>query len=99
MIVRTVNWPTTALEAYFHQHLPATVVEAAAKIAEITGMVGKPIQVRQYLRALGMKPMNVGMLPATADVEAQEALKKAWSPAYRPLGLASAPSFFTHLTW
>jgi transposase len=86
------NYRTT-LEAYFHQHPPATVAEAAAKIAELTGIVRQPTQVRQYLRALGMKPMKVGMLPAKADVEAQEAFKKkAWSPGYRPLGLASAPS-------
>jgi transposase len=69
------NYRTT-LEAYFHQHPPATVAEAAAKIAELTGIVRKPTQVRQYLRALGMKPMKVGMLPAKADVEAQEAFKK-----------------------
>jgi transposase len=66
----------TTLEAYFHQHPPATVAEAAAKLAELTGMVRNPTQVRQYLRALGMKPMKVGMLPAKADVEAQEAFKK-----------------------
>jgi transposase len=69
------NYRTT-LEAYFQQHPPATVAEAAAKIAELTGLVRKPTQVRQYLRALGMKPMNVGMLPAKADVDAQEAFKK-----------------------
>ena len=69
------NYRTT-LEAYFQQHPPATVAEAAAKIAELTGLVRKPTQVRQYLRALGMKPMKVGMLPAKADVDAQEAFKK-----------------------
>ena len=69
------NYRTT-LEAYFQQHPPATVVEAAAKIAELTGIVRKPTQVRQFLRALGMKPMKVGMLPAKADVDAQEAFKK-----------------------
>lgn len=66
----------TTLEAYFHQHPPAPVAEAAANIAELTGIGRKPTQVRQYLRALGMKPMTVGMLPAKADVEAQEAFKK-----------------------
>jgi transposase len=66
----------TTLEAYFHQHPPATVAEAAANMAELTGIVRKPTQVRQYLRALGMKPMKVGMLPAKADVEAQEAFTK-----------------------
>jgi hypothetical protein len=38
----------TTLEAYVHQHPPATVAEAAAKIAELTGIVRKPTQVRQY---------------------------------------------------
>jgi transposase len=66
----------TTLEAYFHQHPPATVAEAAATIAELTGMVRQPTQVRQYWRALGMKPMQVGMLPAKADVAAQAAVKK-----------------------
>jgi transposase len=66
----------TTLEAYFHQHPPATVAEAAAKLAELPGMVRKPTQVRQYLRALGMKPMKVGRLPAKADVDAQDAFKK-----------------------
>jgi transposase len=66
----------TTLEAYFQHHPPATVAEAAAKIAEVTGIVRKPTQVRQFLRALGMKPMKVGMIPAKADVDAQEAFKK-----------------------
>ena len=69
------NYRTT-LEAYFQQQPPAPVVDAAAKIAELTGMVRKPTQGRQFLRALGMKPMKVGMLPAKADVDAQEAFKK-----------------------
>jgi transposase len=68
------------LEGYFRQHPPATVAEAAAKIAELTGIVRKPTQVRQFLQALGMKPRKVGMIPAKADVEAQEAFKKkVWS--------------------
>ena len=66
----------TTLEAYVQQHPPATVVEAAAQIAELTGMVRKPTQGRHFLRALGMKPMKVGMPPAKADVDAQEAFQK-----------------------
>jgi transposase len=86
------NYRTTR-EAYLQQHPPATVAEAAAQIAEVTGMVRQPTQVRQFLRALGMKPMNVGMIPAKADVDAQEAFKKAGSQGYRQLALASAPGF------
>jgi hypothetical protein len=36
--------------------------------------------VRQFLPALGLKPRQVGMLPAKADVEAQETVTKTvWS--------------------
>lgn len=69
------------LEAYFRAHPPATVAEAAAQIQEQTGVARKPTQVRQFLKALGMQPRKVGMIPAKADVEAQEAFKKTvWSP-------------------
>ena len=69
------------LEAYFREHPPATVAEAAAQIQARTGIARKPTQVRQFLTALGMKPRKVGMIPAKADVDAQEAFKKTvWSP-------------------
>lgn len=64
------------LEAYFQQHPPATVAEAAARIEALTGIARKPTQVRQFLQSLGMKPLKVGMIPAKADVEAQETFKK-----------------------
>jgi transposase len=64
------------LEAYCREHPPASVAEAAATIADLTGIVRKPTQVRQFLRALGMQPRKVGMIPAKADVAVQEAFKK-----------------------
>jgi transposase len=68
------------IEADFQQRPPATVAEAAARIEALTGMTRRPTPVRPFLKALGMKPRTVGMIPAKADVEAQEALKKtAWS--------------------
>jgi hypothetical protein len=68
------------LEAEFRQQPPATVVEAAARIEVRTGIARKPTQVRQFLPALGMQPRQGGRLPAKADVEAQETLKKTvWS--------------------
>jgi hypothetical protein len=69
-----VHRPT--LEAYFQQHPPATVPEATAKIEALTGIARKPTQVRHFLRSLGLKPLKVGMIPAKADVEAQETFKK-----------------------
>jgi transposase len=68
------------IDAEFRQRPPATVAEAAARIAALTGIARKPTQVRQFLKALGMQPRNVGMLPAKADIEAQETFKKTvWS--------------------
>jgi hypothetical protein len=66
----------TTRAASFQQPPPATVAEAAAKIADVTGRVRQPPQGRQLWRALGRKPLPVGRLPAKAAVEAQEALKK-----------------------
>ena len=70
------------MEAAFPHSPPATVTEAAARSEALTGIVRKPTQVRQFLRSLGMKPLEGGMLPAKADVVAQETFKKkAWSRA------------------
>lgn len=66
----------TTIEAEFQQRPPATVAEAAARIEALTGILRKPTQVRRFLKALGMKPRKVGMIPAKADVDAQEAFKK-----------------------
>ena len=68
------------IDAEFRQRPPATVAEAAARIAARTGIARKPTQVRQFLQALGMQPRKVGMMPAKADIEAPEACKKTvWS--------------------
>ena len=64
------------IEAEFRQPPPATVAEAAARIDALTGSARKPTQVRQFLTVLGMRPRRVGVLPAKADVAAQEAFKK-----------------------
>jgi transposase len=72
------------LEAYFLAHPPATVAEAQAKMAALTGITRGPTQVRQFLHGLGMKPRKVGTIPAKADVEAQEAFKKKSGAALSP---------------
>jgi transposase len=61
-------------EAEFRRQPPLTVAEAAARIEARTGIARKPTQMRQFLRALGMKPRKVGMRPAKAEVDAQETL-------------------------
>ena len=72
----------TTLEAYFREHPAATAVEAGAKIEQLTGIARKPTQVRQFLKSLGMKPLKVGMIPAKADVEAQEEFKKKFGASF-----------------
>jgi len=68
------------LEAYFREHPPATVAQAAQKIAELTGIHRKPTQVRKFLRGMGMAPRKVAAIPAKADAQAQETFKKtSWS--------------------
>jgi transposase len=68
------------IEADFQQRPPATVAEAAARIEALTGITRQPPQVRQFLNARGRKPRKVGMIPAKAEVEAQEAFKNTvWS--------------------
>ena len=68
------------IEAEFRQPPPTTVAEAAARSEALTGIARKPTQGRQLLHRLGRRPRRVGVLPAKADVAAQEAFKKTpWS--------------------
>ena len=64
------------LEAYFQDHPPATVKEAAAKIEELTGIRRGLTQVRHFLKSIGLRRLKVGFIPAKADVEEQERFKK-----------------------
>jgi len=66
----------TTIDADFRQRPPATVAAAAARIEARTGIARQPTQVRQFLKALGLQPRKVGMLPAQADIAAPEAFKK-----------------------
>jgi len=63
------------IAAYFRAHPPATIKEAAAKIEDLTGIKRSPTQVRAFLNSLGMRCRKVGVVPAKADVEQQEAFK------------------------
>jgi len=63
------------LEAHFRQHPPASAKQAMATIETLTGVRRSPDRIRVFLKHLGLKCRKVGMLPAKADVEAQEAFK------------------------
>ena len=64
------------LEAYFEEHPPASVAEAAAKIEELAGIKRSPTQVRIFLKSLGLRPLKVGTIPSKADPDKQATFKK-----------------------
>src|SRR5271156_4104783 len=64
------------LESYFREHPPASVKEAMATIEKLTGVKRSPERVRAFLKRMGMKCRKVGMIPAKADIDAQEDFKK-----------------------
>ncbi|MCK7491803.1 MAG: IS630 family transposase [Comamonadaceae bacterium] len=63
------------LEAYFRQHPPASIKQAMATIETLTGIRRSPDRVRLCLKQMGMKCRKVGVIPAKADVAAQETFK------------------------
>jgi transposase len=68
------------IETYFHEHPPVSIKEARDKIQTLTGITRSPTQVRQFLTSLGMRPRQVGMIPAKGDAKKQDACKKKmWS--------------------
>jgi transposase len=79
------------LEAYFHEHPPATVKEAAAKIEELTGIRRGLSQVREFLKSIGMRRLKVGFMPAKADIDEQERFKKRQTPAAAGRGRGRPP--------
>jgi transposase len=60
------------LKAYFRDHPPATIREAAVKIYELTGIKRSPSAVGTFLHSLGLAPRRVGTIPSKADPEQQE---------------------------
>lgn len=64
------------IEAYFLDHPPATMKEAAQRLEELTGIKRSEPQVSQFLKSLGIKRRKVGMIPAKADSEKQAIFKQ-----------------------
>ena len=67
---------SSTLEEHFRQHPPASLKQAMATIEQLTGIKRSEVQIRHFLKALGMKPRKVGMIPAKADVDKQETFKQ-----------------------
>ncbi len=64
------------IEAYFLDHPPATMKEAAQRLEELTGIKRSEPQVSQFLKSLGIKRRKVGMIPTKADSEKQAIFKQ-----------------------
>jgi transposase len=62
----------TTLEAYFREHLPATIAQARAEVMRPTGIEWSPTQIGVFLRRMGMKCRKVAAIPAKVDVQAQD---------------------------
>lgn len=71
-----MNEHRETLEAHFRREPPATVAQAQALVASLTGIERGPTQVRRYLHSMGMNFRKVAAVPAKADPEVQEAFKK-----------------------
>ena len=64
------------LGAYFREHPPANATAAMADVERLTGLKRSPERVRVFMKKMRMKCRKVGMIPAKADIKAQEAFKK-----------------------
>jgi transposase len=64
------------LEAYFREHPPVSARHAMSTIEEMTGIRRSDDRVRIFLKRIGMKCRKVGMIPAKADIQAQQEFKK-----------------------
>jgi len=84
-----------SLEEAFSAHPPASVKEAQQILKEQTGIERSPSQVRTFLHRLGLKPRKVGMVPAKADGEKQQAyLAEQLSPRLAEAQAGTRAVFF-----
>jgi len=74
-----------SLEEYFTVNPPSSISEAAAKIKELTGIERKETQVRKFLKSLGFRCLQVGVVPAKAMTEAKKTNKRnIWTKHSNP---------------
>ena len=65
-----------SLEAYFKEHPPASLPQAAAMIEQLTGIKRSAKQVGVFLKKLGLKRLKTHAIPAKMYTEVQETFKK-----------------------
>ena len=65
-----------SLEKYFTKNPPCSISEAASKIKELTGIERKETQVRKFLKSIGFRCLQVGVVPAKAITEEKKTSKR-----------------------
>jgi transposase len=65
-----------SIERYFTEHPPSSISEAASKIKELTGIDRKATQVRKFLKSIGFRCLQVGVVPAKALTEEKKPSKR-----------------------
>jgi transposase len=65
-----------SLEKYFTENPPSSISEAAAKIMEQTGIERKETQVRKFLKSIGFRCLQVGVVPARAMTQEKKTNKR-----------------------
>ena len=59
------------IEDHFRENPPRSTARASADIERLTGVRRGPTQVRKFLKGLGLKSRELGMIPAKADAAEQ----------------------------
>jgi len=65
-----------SIEKYFTEHPPCSISEAASKIKALTGIERKETQVRKFLKSIGFRCLQVGVVPAKAITEEKKTSKR-----------------------
>jgi len=65
-----------SIENYFIEHPPCSISEAASKIKELTGIERKETQVRKFLKSIGFRCLQVGVVPAKSLTEEKKTSKR-----------------------
>jgi len=74
------------IKLHFQEFPPTTIKEAAAQIESLTGIKRGLTQTGQFLAAIGMRCLKVGVVPGKADLDEQASFqKKSYNPGCKRL--------------
>jgi transposase len=85
-----LNAHAASVEAYFREHPPQTVAEAQAAIKQLTGIERSRMQVKAFLKRLGMKRRKVGFVPGKSGTPEKMAAQEQFQQEQLEPALALA---------